>query len=204
MNNKAIIILSIILLVLSLSASALAVIPQISPGDYHTVILKADGSLWSCGKNYYGELGYDTSTIDQYAPLQIGKDFDWISVASGGDHTIALKSDGTLWGWGSNSYGQLGEAPFRGRSYPARIGSDNDWIAIAVGGYHTLALKSDGTLWGWGDNWYGQVGRGTEKDNVTAPTKIGNDNDWTAIAASGQHSLALKSNGTLWAWGYNE
>jgi len=82
-------------------------------------------------------------------------------VAAGMNHTLALKSDGTLWAWGYNVSGQLGDGTTTQRNSPVHIGSDNKWVSISAGGYHTLALKSDGTLWAWGQNNNGQLGDGT-------------------------------------------
>ena len=123
-------------------------------------------------------------------------------IAAGSEHTVALKSDGTLWAWGANWQGQLGDGTTVDRLSPVRIGSDTDWLSIAAGGQHTIALKSDGTLWAWGRNYYGQIGDGTNTTR-TSPARIGSDTDWLSIAAGGQHTIALKSDGTLWAWGYN-
>ena len=80
-------------------------------------------------------------------------------IAAGGYHTIVLKADGTLWAWGNNYHGQLGDGTTIHRHSPVRVGGDNDWTAIAAGEYHTVALKADGSLWAWGDNGNGQLGR---------------------------------------------
>jgi alpha-tubulin suppressor-like RCC1 family protein len=123
-------------------------------------------------------------------------------VAAGAGHSLALKSDGTLWSWGTNSHGQLGDHTTTDRKTPVRIGRDATWVAVAAGSDHSLALKSDGTLWAWGDNSNGQLGDGTTV-NKTAPVRIGKDMTWAEIDAGDRHSLALKSDGTLWAWGDN-
>ena len=82
-------------------------------------------------------------------------------IAAGEYHTVALKTDGSLWAWGDNGDGQLGDGTTAGKSVPTPIGSDHNWAQTAAGYYHTLALKTDGSLWAWGDNWYGQLGDGT-------------------------------------------
>src|SRR3989344_1483851 len=117
-------------------------------------------------------------------------------------HTIAIKSDGTLWAWGYNLYGQLGDGTTSQRNSPVQIGTDNNWVSISAGGYHTIAIKSDGTLWAWGSNDYGQLGDGTMVDKTT-PAQIGTDANWVSISAGDYHTIALKSDGTLWAWGRN-
>ncbi|MCP4578578.1 MAG: SUMF1/EgtB/PvdO family nonheme iron enzyme, partial [Deltaproteobacteria bacterium] len=178
--------------------------PAIATGGAYTINLKNDGSLWAWGSNYYGQLG-DGTVVDRLTPVQIGSDTDWtkIAAAQGGYHTMALKNDGTLWAWGRNDYGELGDGTFVDRHSPVQIGSDTDWTKIAAGAFHTMALKRDGTLWAWGFNYYGQLGDGTVVYRHS-PVQIGSDTDWAKIAAGGFHTIALKNDGTLWAWGRND
>jgi alpha-tubulin suppressor-like RCC1 family protein len=178
---------------------------QVAAGSTHTIALKSDGTLWAWGLNFSGQLGDNTTTSKKIPVQEDGNDTDWVAIAAGDNHTIALKSNGTLWAWGFNSNGQLGDGTNgfgKDKKAPVQIGSDTDWVAIAGGGWHTIALKSDGTLWAWGLNGEGQLGDGTNTDK-NAPVKIGTDTDWVAIAAGQNHTVALKSNGTLWAWGEN-
>jgi hypothetical protein len=121
---------------------------------------------------------------------------------SGFYHTIALKKDGSLWAWGYNGFGALGDGTNTNRNVPVRVGTANDWAAISAGERYTIALKNDGNLWVWGDNGYGQLGDGT---NITrnAPVLVGTANDWSAISAGRYHVIALKKDGNLWAWGWN-
>nr|WP_315252374.1 LamG-like jellyroll fold domain-containing protein [uncultured Flavobacterium sp.] len=126
----------------------------------------------------------------------------WKTIASGTSHTIGLRTDGTLWGWGDNSQGQLSGYSLTRRNLPEKIGTANDWKTVATGQKFTIALKTDGTLWAWGDNYYGQLCDGTTIDN-NIPTQIGTANDWQTIATGDSHAVALKRDGTLWAWGNN-
>ena len=126
----------------------------------------------------------------------------WKQVVAGVRHTVAIKSDGTLYAWGYNGNGRLGDGTTTERHTPTHIGSDTDWSSVAAGAYHTVAIKSDGTLYVWGSNNYGQLGDGTTADKQT-PTHIGSDTDWSLVAAGASHTVALKSDGTLYAWGYN-
>ncbi|MBI5206224.1 MAG: Ig-like domain-containing protein, partial [Candidatus Firestonebacteria bacterium] len=124
--------------------------------------------------------------------------------AGGGDlvssgHTIALKTDGTLWAWGGNKYGQLGDGTNTDKDTPEQI--ETGFTAIAAGDSYTAALKTDGTLWAWGKNDYGQLGDGTYTDKNT-PKQIGTG--FIAIAAGFFNAIALKTDGTLWAWGRND
>jgi len=108
-------------------------------------------------------LGNGTST-NSSIPIQVGQveiDDDWQSVFGGYWRTLALKTDGTLWAWGKNSSGQLGNGTYTNSNVPIQVGADNDWQIIANGTSHTLALKTNGILWAWGDNIYGQLGNGT-------------------------------------------
>ncbi|KPA13575.1 PKD domain protein [Candidatus Magnetomorum sp. HK-1] len=118
-------------------------------------------------------------------------------------HSLALKQDGTIWAWGDNEYGQLGDSSTSNKSIPVQLKDLNDITDIAAGGDHSLALKKDGTVWAWGDNEYGQLGD-TSTSNKTIPIQVKDLNDVTAIAAGYDHSLALKQNATVWAWGNNE
>ncbi|MBZ0219539.1 MAG: chitobiase/beta-hexosaminidase C-terminal domain-containing protein [Candidatus Methylomirabilis sp.] len=176
---------------------------SVATGDNHTIALKSDGRLWAWGYNYYGQLG-DGTTAQRNAPVEITNiGTEWASIAAGYFHTSALKADGTLWAWGRNYYGQLGDGTTTDKYPPVQIGTDNKWASVAAGGAHTIALKSDGTLWAWGRNDFGQLGDGTTT-NKYAPVQIGTDNDWASVAVGNYHAIALKSDGTLWAWGRND
>ncbi len=180
----------------------------VSSGHEHTIALKSDGSLWAWGSNEFGQLGRTApnrcggSDALKY-PGQVGMERDWVSIAAGTWHTLAIKSDGTLWAWGSNSSGQLGDGTTTDRYYPVQIGTENTWRSLFKGrGSFTLALKSDGTMWSWGGNGDGQLGDGTIVEKH-APVKIGSDNDWVSMSKGGHSAIAVKTEGTLWTWGLN-
>jgi alpha-tubulin suppressor-like RCC1 family protein len=92
----------------------------------------------------------DGTTVDKRVPVQIGAESIWVSITTGDEHTLALKSDGTIWAWGNNYVGQLGDGTFKNKRSPGQIGTGNTWVLIAAGGNHSLALKSNNTLWEWG------------------------------------------------------
>jgi alpha-tubulin suppressor-like RCC1 family protein len=176
--------------------------------------IRDDGTLWSWGDNSHGELGDGTRT-DRLSPVQVGTASDWVTVAAGGIydgsmHALGIRSDGTLWAWGANESGELGDGTTTERLSPVPVGTDTDWVAISAGGQHSLALKRNGTLWAWGNDGTGQLGD-NGSTNQLAPEQIGTDTHWSAIAAGWSaagvvdhsFSLGVKSDGTLWAWGYN-
>lgn len=175
---------------------------DIAVGGSHTVYIKSDGTLWAVGWNIFGQLG-DGTNEDRLVPTRIGNDTDWKSVTLGSNQqTLAIKKDGTLWAWGRNFYGQLGDGTNVDRNTPTKIGNDNNWKFVAAGRQHSIAIKTDGTLWAWGTNGDGELGDGTNIDR-NVPTKVGNDTDWQTIAAGLRYTMALKNNGTLWTCGYN-
>lgn len=187
---------------------------QVAAGRWHSLGVRADGSLWSWGSNQDGQLGinasFTTPPLDtittRNAPVRVGSSVGWRQVAGGESHSLALKSDGSLWAWGRNWERQLGLGyASRASAVPVRVGTDSDWVAIAAGAGHSLALKADGTLWSWGLNNSGQLGQGTSGYDATysTPTKVGADTDWVHISAGYEHTIGLKSDGSLWAWGAN-
>ena len=177
---------------------------SVSAGYNHTAAVKTDGTLWAWGSNGIGQLG-DGTTIERHNPTQeINAAIDWSYVDVGGFHTTAIKSDGTLWAWGSNYRGQLGDGTMTARYVPTQEDSNaTDWRSVSAGLLYTTAIKTDGTLWAWGDNGNGQLGDGTT-DNRWIPTQEdSNATDWRSVSAGHNHTTAIKSNGTLWAWGAN-
>lgn len=126
---------------------------------------------------------------------------EWVTLSSGFGHSLGIKSDGTLWSWGLNDYGQLGIGTTVDSHLPVQVGTANDWIAVEAGQNHSFAQKNDGTLWAWGQNIYGQLGDGTSTHRYV-PVKL-NNFSWKAFDAGASHTLAIKSDGTLWSWGAN-
>ena len=158
-----------------------------------------DGSLWTWGRNQYGQLGIGNTT-DQNAPVRVGADTNWVAVAGGNAHSVALKSDGSLWVAGYNGYGQLG-IPGEAHHTFQRVGTDNDWVAIAAGNDFTLAIKADRSLWAWGRNRFGQLGVGNMPDQ-NVPTRVSGEG-WVQVAAGADHTVAIRADGSLWTWGYD-
>jgi len=115
---------------------------------------------------------------------------------------MALQADSSLWTWGFNDSGQLGNGTLLNQYSPQQIGFEKNWSQIAAGGFHSMALKNNGTLHTWGDNEYGALGDGTTV-STSAPLQMGIDTDWHFIDAGSEYSLALKTNGALFTWGGN-
>jgi uncharacterized delta-60 repeat protein len=126
----------------------------------------------------------------------------WKSVSNKGGHVMAVKTNGTLWGWGGNFNGQLGDGTLVNKNVPTQIGSGTNWSVVAAGQNHTIAVKTDGTLWAWGQNYFGQLGDGTNTDKST-PVQIGSATNWKGVSTGFNHSVAWKTDGTVWAWGGN-
>jgi alpha-tubulin suppressor-like RCC1 family protein len=124
------------------------------------------------------------------------------AIAAASDHSLALKQDGTVWAWGYNGYGQLGDSSTTNQKTPVMVKDLTEVTAIAAGFSHSLALKQDGTVWAWGDNAQGQLGDSSTTNQKT-PVMVKDLTEVTAIAAGFSHSLALKQDGTVWAWGDN-
>jgi alpha-tubulin suppressor-like RCC1 family protein len=165
--------------------------------------IKTDGTLWTWGENYAGKLGLGNTT-DRSSPVQVGAGTNWSSIAAGGfNHSLAIKTDGTLWSWGSNNFGQLGQGNTTDRSSPVQVGAGTTWSSIAGGGNCiSISLKTDGTMWAWGRNYVGKLGLG-DTTNRSSPVQIGALTTWLMIAAGYDHNLAVKTDGTMWGWGFN-
>jgi len=195
----------------------------VSAGNMHTMAIRSDGSLWGWGSNGAGQLG-DGTTIDRHSPTKIMDDV--IAVSAGSVHTMAIKTDGSLWAWGSNHFNQLGDGAINigvlganNRHYPIMI--MEDVAAVSAGARHTMAIKTDGSLWAWGNYRDGQLGNGQYTPppppgvlihhspdgpsggaiDVIDPVRI--MDGVIAVSAGFWHTIAIRADGSLWAWGNN-
>jgi alpha-tubulin suppressor-like RCC1 family protein len=169
--------------------------------------IKTDGTLWAWGKNTDGMLGQN-NVISRSSPVQIGSDTDWAEVNAGNESVGAVKTTGTLWMWGVNDRGQLGQNDLINYSSPVQVGALTTWDKVSPRN-HTFAIKTDGTLWAWGENevpgfgYRGALGDGTIISR-SSPVQIGADTNWKQAVPGTQCSAAVKTDGTLWWWGWND
>ncbi|MCL2825594.1 MAG: hypothetical protein FWD57_16500 [Polyangiaceae bacterium] len=191
--------------VLGDSASTTRVIPQqipiadvesIAVGGNHVVALKPDGTVWTFGFNRFGQLGY--GTFGEWGelimvPAQVPDLAHVVSVGAGSGHSVALKADGTVWAWGANEYGRLGDGTTTDRASPVQMVHLTDVVSVAGCDHNTLAIKSDGTVW--------STGRISNLNNGSiSPVQVQNLSDIVKVAGTG-NNFAVKSDGTVWSWG---
>ena len=177
----------------------------VSAGFRHTCATRADGTLWCWGDNTYGQVGDGTTTL-RNSPVQVESGVtNWATVGAGGRNTCATRTDGTLWCWGDNTYGQVGDGTTTRRTSPVPVAGDaTNWARVSSGGLFTCATRTDGTAWCWGSNDVGQVGDGSNTDRWTPVQVSGGATNWALVSAQGIHVCATRSDGTAWCWGYNE
>ncbi|QPX48302.1 regulator of chromosome condensation [Synechococcus phage S-SRM01] len=176
---------------------------QVASGGYYVAAIKTDGTLWTWGRNQYAQLGDNTTTNRSTPVTTFAGGTNWKQVACGANHTVAIKTDGTLWIWGQNTIGQLGDNTIVNRSTPVTtFAGGTNWKQVASG-LHTAAIKTDGTLWVWGDGANGQLGNTLNRPVSTPITTFAGGTNWKQISCGYQHTAAIKTDGTLWTWGQN-
>ena len=186
-----------------MQVSGLSNITAISAGGAFTIALKDDETVWAWGDNYFGQLGVDNAlTTDRYTPMQISGLSNITAIDAGYIHSLALENGGTVWAWGDNVHGQLGDGTTTQSYTPVHVSGLTNITEISAGYIHSLALENSGTVLAWGDNSKGQLGDGTITQHYT-PVPVSGLTNITAIDAGWLHTLALKNDGTVWAWGFN-
>jgi alpha-tubulin suppressor-like RCC1 family protein len=192
---------------------------QVDAGYYNSCAIRGDGTLWCWGNNVYGQLGVAPTNTDpncgscKRTPVQVGQDTDWQRVQIGGDRmsgtptrqgfVCGLRTDGTLWCWGSNLRGQLGDGSTSASTTPQQVGGDTDWADFCTGAAHSCGLKASGTLWCWGSGDSLQSGQ-ADTAPLSVPTQVGSDVDWTGLDCGADHSCATKKDGELRCWGSDQ
>ena len=176
---------------------------QVAGGNYHTAAIKTDGTLWTWGDNSYGQLGLGNQ-YTSFSPVQVGSLTNWKQVAGGSRHTAAIKTDGTLWAWGFNGNGELGLGDTINRSSPVQVGTLTNWKQVVGGESMMSVFKDDGTLWSVGSSDSGKLAiYDLYNFNQSSPVQVGTLTDWKLVAGGNYHTAAIKTDGTLWSWGYN-
>jgi alpha-tubulin suppressor-like RCC1 family protein len=178
---------------------------KVSAGVNHSAGLTAGGTAWAWGLNADGSLG-DNTSVDRSSPVSVVGGFaNWTQISAGFNHTLALQANGTIWGWGYNGDGRLGRntAGAASSSPASVVGGFTNWIQISAGFGHSVGLQADGTIWTWGTNGSGQLGDNSTSNRSSPVSVVGGFVNWTQISGGGYHTLALRAEGTLWAWGNN-
>lgn len=171
-------------------------------GYSRVAAIKTDGTLWSWGVNTglsEGAIG-DNTVVSKSSPVQIGSLANWSQVSAGYSHTASVKTDGTLWAWGSGNSGRLGDNTIVSKSSPIQVGALTVWSQVSAGGRFTSAIRTNGTLWSWGNNASGYLGINSIIA-TSSPVQVGALTNWYQVSAGQQHSVAVKTDGTLWSWG---
>lgn len=163
---------------------------------YHTCAVRANGSAWSWGMNIGGQLG-NADTVYRSSPVSVVGGFsDWVQVSAGSRFSIGLRANGSLWAWGRNGYGQLGNADTVYRSSPVSVvGGFSDWTQVSAGLFHAAAVRANGTIWTWGNNNEGRLGinlAGSSAHRSSPVSVLGSYTDWVQVGA-GRHTIGLRS-----------
>ena len=180
---------------------------SVKVGTNVCIAIKTDGTMWSWGLKNNGKLGQG-ALVDISSPVQIGALTTWATQDAGGEHCGCIKTDGTLWTWGKNNDGQLGDGTVRSRSSPVQITDDTNWASLALGDTFSVAIKTDGTMWTWGGYTSGKLGQsvadGAGLAKISSPTQLGDLTTWSQLSLDFEASscAAVKTDGTLWVWGY--
>jgi alpha-tubulin suppressor-like RCC1 family protein len=161
------------------------------------------GSVWAAGHNTDGQLG-NGSTADDFSPAPVPALTGIIQVSAGAHDTLAVRSDGTVWAWGSNLYGELGDGTTTDRHAPRQVRGLSGITQVSAGLYYTVAVRSDGTVWAWGLNGNGELNGSANKTVHPTAEQVPGLSGITQVATDGFHTLALRSDGTVWSWGTND
>jgi alpha-tubulin suppressor-like RCC1 family protein len=178
---------------------------QVSAGETHSLGIRANGTAWAWGSNTHGRLG-DNTTVSSSSPVSVvGGYTDWVQLSAGQNQSLGVRANGTAWAWGNNTSGRLGDDTTVSRSSPVSVvGGFTDWIQVSGGNYHSLGLRANGTAWAWGNGGFGRLGDNTAVSRSSPVSVVGGFTDWIRVSGGYGHSVGMRSNGTVWAWGGNQ
>ena len=197
---------------------------KVAAGGSHTCAIRSDGALRCWGKNEFGQLGNGLSGFGEVSlsPDVVNSTVSWVDVTAGNNFSCGVKEDGTLWCWGQNIAGQVGQGTSGGQytyNVPTQVGTETQWRTVRAGGVgkddingttggeHVCAYKQDSSVWCWGDNEFGQLGEGAEVDSPNQysvlPVPVNADSNWMSLSVGRGYTCAIKDDSTLWCWGDN-
>jgi alpha-tubulin suppressor-like RCC1 family protein len=194
------------------SLSPVAVAPDrswkaVSSGSRSSCAIRSDDTLWCWGSNASGRLGdgttgYPNETF-RLSPAQVGDASDWRRISVGAGPVCGVRGNGTLWCWGINPFGQLGNGTKEDQSTPQQIGTETDWTTVDVLWAHSCGLRGAGSLWCWGSQDFGGLGNDVESGTALSPVRIGDATDWNQVDVGNGHSCGLRADESVWCWGMN-
>jgi alpha-tubulin suppressor-like RCC1 family protein len=181
---------------------------QVSSGNLHSLGVRTNGTAWAWGQNNRGQLGDNTGGpgVLKSSPVSVVGGFtNWCQISAGVEQSLAVRTNGTAWAWGSGYRGQLGDNTTASKSSPVSVvGGFTDWCQVSAGSDFSLGVRQNGTAWAWGRGSLGVLGNNyTGADQQSPVSVIGGFTDWCQISAGTNHSVAVRTTGTAWAWGLN-
>lgn len=181
---------------------------SVAAGTLHTCAITSPGAALFCwGDNHGGQLG-DGTTVDRPEPVAVAPGTRWRSVSSGSyvsnGNTCGIQEDESLWCWGDNGYGQVGDGSKTESLAPVKVAGAGSWRSVSVGGLHACAIDTDDHLWCWGGNHEGQLATGEMTDKEFTPVRVAGDHLWQMVATGAAHTCALTTKGELYCWGAND
>jgi alpha-tubulin suppressor-like RCC1 family protein len=177
---------------------------KVSAGGSFSMALTTNGQIWSSGRNDQGQLGINSTTSPVTTFTREAQSFTWTDFSAGSFHALAIRNNGEMRGWGRNTEGQVGRGNFTSPAiFPTQVGTATNWLQVSAGEFHSLAVTTNGQMWSWGAGADGQLGISNSTTNRSAPVRFDTASNWLQASAVGGHSLGVKTNGTLFAWGGN-
>ena len=175
----------------------------VSAGCEHSLGVRRSGTAWAWGNGTCGVLGNSSTVAIVTSPVSVvGGVTDWSQVSGAQRHSLGLRQNGILLAWGASDSGQLGDGTTVNKSAPVTVvGGFTDWKQVSGNGLHSLGVRQSGTAWAWGLGTTGRLGDGTTTNRSSPVSVVGGFTDWCQVSAGFNHSLGVRSNGTLWAWG---